>query len=58
MQTETQKTEIDNLRIHSQAKDKVLEVIEAYRSKMGVKPTLTEAILLMGDHYLNHLAQG
>jgi hypothetical protein len=57
MATDTQETKLDNLRIQEAAKAKVLEVVEAYKEKMGVKPTHSEAIMLMGNHYLKHLAE-
>lgn len=48
-----QETRIDNLRIHSAAKTKVLEVVDAIQTDKKVKPTLSEAVTIMADHYLN-----
>lgn len=55
MNTELQKQEIDNLRILSEAKELVLEVVDAIKENTKIKPTLSEAIMLMGNHYLSHL---
>lgn len=52
METTPQETKIDNLRVHSTAKGKVKLVVEAIRTKRGVKPTLTEALEIMADHFL------
>lgn len=52
MQDGTQETKIDNLRVHSTAKGKVKQVVEAIRTKRGIKPTLTEALEIMADHYM------
>ena len=52
METETQETKLENLRIHSDAKAKVVAVVDAIHADMKVRPTLSEAITIMADHYL------
>lgn len=52
MQAQTQETKIDNLRIHSVAKAKVLKVVDAIHKDKKVRPTLTEAVIIMADHFL------
>jgi hypothetical protein len=52
METETQETKLENLRIHSDAKAKVVAVVDAIHADMKVRPTLAEAITIMADHYL------
>lgn len=53
MDPKAQETKIDNLRIHAEAKSKVLEVVGAIQTDKKVKPTLSEAVTIMADHYLN-----
>lgn len=53
MTIDTQETKIENLRIKATAKAKVEQVVEAIRTdRNGFKPTLTEALVIMADHYL------
>lgn len=53
MQTASaQETKIENLRIHAQAKGKVHEVVDAIEKKAKIRPSLSEAITIMANHYL------
>lgn len=52
MEAQPQETKIDNLRVHSTAKSKIRLVVEAIRTKRGIKPTLTEAVEIMADHFM------
>lgn len=53
MESQTQETKLENLRINADAKAKVLEVVDAIHTDLKVRPTLAEAIAIMADHYLN-----
>jgi hypothetical protein len=53
MESQTQETKLENLRINSDAKAKVLAVVDAIHSDMKIRPTLAEAVAIMADHYLN-----
>jgi hypothetical protein len=53
MEAETQETKLENLRISSDAKARVIAVVDAIHADMKVRPTLAEAITIMADHYLN-----
>lgn len=52
MEAQTQETKLENLRIHSAAKTKVHKVVDAIHKEKKVRPTLTEAVTIMADHYL------
>lgn len=52
MEPQTQETKLENLRINSDAKAKVLAVVDAIHADMKVRPTLAEAVAIMADHYL------
>lgn len=52
MQQAPQETKIENLRIHAQAKTKVHRVVDAIERKAKIRPSLSEAITIMADHYL------
>ncbi len=52
MEAQTQETKLENLRIHSEAKAKVIKVVDAIHKDRKVRPTLTEAMMIMADHYL------
>jgi hypothetical protein len=52
MQTTPQETKIENLRVHAQAKGKVKRVQKAIQAGRGIKPTLSEALVIMADHFL------
>jgi hypothetical protein len=53
MQPQTQETKLENLRIHSAAKAKVTRVVAAIHKEKRIKPTLSEAVTIMADHYLS-----
>lgn len=53
MDSQTQETKLENLRISSDAKAKVLAVVDAIHADMKIRPTLAEAVAIMADHYLN-----
>ena len=52
MEPQASETKLENLRIHSAAKAKVKRVVDAIHKDKEVKPTLTEAVTIMADHYL------
>lgn len=52
MDSQTQETKLENLRINSDAKAKVLEVVDAIHTDMKVRPTLAEAVTIMAEHFL------
>jgi hypothetical protein len=52
MEPQSQETKIKNLRVHESAKKKVLQVVRAIRTDKKLEPTLTEAVIIMADHYL------
>lgn len=53
MERQTQETKLENLRIHSAAKTKVQKVVDAIHKDKKVRPTLTEAVTIMADHFLH-----
>jgi hypothetical protein len=55
MATHPQESKLDNLKVRPEAKEKVIRVAEAIQAKRGPhaeRPTLTEAVLIMADHFL------
>lgn len=52
MPSATQETKIENLRIHAQAKTKVHTVVDFIEQKAKIRPSLSEAISIMADHFL------
>lgn len=55
MTTQPQESKLDNLKVQPEAKDKVIQVAEVIQAKRGPhakRPTLSEAVLIMADHYL------
>ncbi len=55
MTTSTQETKIENLRVRATAKGKLLKAQRLIQSKRGAhaeKPSLTETLLIVADHYI------
>ena len=55
MEPSTQETKIENLRVHAQAKGKLKKaqrIIQAKRGPYAEKPSLTETLLIVADHYI------
>jgi len=52
MNAETQETKFESLKVKTSAKDKLGEVMAAIQAKRGIKPTLTETVSIMADHFL------
>lgn len=52
MNAETQETKFESLKVKTSAKDKLGAVMAAIQAKRGVKPTLTEAVSIMADHFM------
>ena len=59
METASQETKLENLRVHATAKGKLREVQERIQAKRGPHaklPTLTETLMELADRYLSTAA--
>jgi hypothetical protein len=52
MNTEPQETKFESLKVKTSAKEKLGAVMSAIQAKRGVKPTMTEVVVIMADHFL------
>ena len=52
MPNDPQETKLENFKVRTQAKAKAVEVVRAIEAKRGIKPTLSEALVIMADHFL------
>lgn len=51
-------TKIENLRVHALAKIKIRDVVARIERQTRIRPSLTEAIIIMADAYLTVHSDG
>lgn len=56
MNPEPQESKFESLKVKTSAKEKLGAVMTAIQAKRGIKPTLTETVVIIADHFLSTTA--